>query len=237
MQPGPPSDPPSPNTTNSTVPSLPHDQTINQPLVGISGLSFILAMQSMPLLFRQSLRTSANLSRTSRPIRPPTFPRSAVSPKTLIPPPTTTTRAFSVCLQTQFRSNPATYASPNEPDHLKDKEKHAEQPPQNAADTPWTDAIPKPDVLTGEQQQPPPAAEKESLYKSTEEPGKTGADRTHDGGLPSYMEDRRSQFSKQFSTMMDNLQSNVFVAGQRLNDLTGYSSIESLKRDIHNQGM
>ena len=191
----------------------------------------------MPLLFRQSLRTSANLSRTSRPIRPPTFPRSAVSPKTLIPPPTTTTRAFSVCLQTQFRSNPATYASPNEPDHLKDKEKHAEQPPQNAADTPWTDAIPKPDVLTGEQQQPPPAAEKESLYKSTEEPGKTGADRTHDGGLPSYMEDRRSQFSKQFSTMMDNLQSNVFVAGQRLNDLTGYSSIESLKRDIHNQGM
>jgi sensitive to high expression protein 9 len=36
--------------------------------------------------------------------------------------------------------------------------------------------------------------------------------------------------------MMDNLQSNVFVAGQRLNDLTGYTSIEALKRDIHEQG-
>ncbi|PLB35207.1 putative mitochondrion biogenesis protein (She9) [Aspergillus candidus] len=188
-------------------------------------------MQSMPLLFRQSLRASANLSRTPRPIRPPAFPRTAISPKTLLPP---TTRAFSVCLQRQFRSNPATYASPNDPDHLKDKERPAEQSSQNAADTPWTDAIPKPDVLTGEQQ-PPPAAEKESLYRSTEEPGKTGSDRTHDGGLPSYMEDRRSQFAKQFSTMMDNLQSNVFVAGQRLNDLTGYSSIESLKRDIHTQ--
>ncbi|KAE8315467.1 sensitive to high expression protein 9-like protein, mitochondrial [Aspergillus transmontanensis] len=34
---------------------------------------------------------------------------------------------------------------------------------------------------------------------------------------------------------MDNLQSNIFVAGQRLNDLTGYSSIEALKKDIHTQ--
>lgn len=47
-------------------------------------------------------------------------------------------------------------------------------------------------------------------------------------GLPSYLENRRSQYSKQFSDMMDNLQSNIFVAGQRLNDLTGYSSIEAL---------
>lgn len=57
------------------------------------------------------------------------------------------------------------------------------------------------------------------------------------GGLPSYLESRRSKWSKQFDTVMDNLQSNVFVAGQRLNDLTGYSSIEALKNDIHFQGM
>lgn len=56
------------------------------------------------------------------------------------------------------------------------------------------------------------------------------------GSLPSYLENRRSQFAKQFGTMMDNLQSNVFVAGQRLNDLTGYSSIEALKQQIHAQG-
>jgi She9 / Mdm33 family. len=37
--------------------------------------------------------------------------------------------------------------------------------------------------------------------------------------------------------MMDNLQSNVFVAGQRLNDFTGYSEIEALKKEIQVQGM
>lgn len=35
---------------------------------------------------------------------------------------------------------------------------------------------------------------------------------------------------------MDNLQSNVFIAGQRLNDLTGYSGIETLKKEIEEQG-
>lgn len=57
-----------------------------------------------------------------------------------------------------------------------------------------------------------------------------------EGRLPSNLENRRSRYSKQFSEVMDNVQSNVFVAGQRLNDLTGYSSIEALKRDIQNQG-
>ena len=55
--------------------------------------------------------------------------------------------------------------------------------------------------------------------------------------LPSYVENRRSQFSKRFSSLMDTIQSNIFVAGQHLNDLTGYSSIEALKRQIHVQGM
>jgi len=34
---------------------------------------------------------------------------------------------------------------------------------------------------------------------------------------------------------MDNLQSNIFIAGQRLNDLTGYSGIEALKKEIEDQ--
>ncbi|KAI9798026.1 MAG: sensitivity to high expression protein she9 [Candelina submexicana] len=34
---------------------------------------------------------------------------------------------------------------------------------------------------------------------------------------------------------MDHLQSNIFIAGQRLNDLTGYSGIEALKREIEEQ--
>ena len=54
--------------------------------------------------------------------------------------------------------------------------------------------------------------------------------------LPSQEEGRRSHISKRFSNVMDHLQSNIFIAGQRLNDLTGYSGIEALKKDIDQQG-
>lgn len=54
--------------------------------------------------------------------------------------------------------------------------------------------------------------------------------------LPSQMEKRRSQLSKKFTDLMDNIQGNVFIAGQKLNDLTGYSSIEKLKKEIETQG-
>lgn len=54
--------------------------------------------------------------------------------------------------------------------------------------------------------------------------------------LPSHEEGRRSHVSKSFSRVMDHLQSNIFIAGQRLNDLTGYSGIEALKQDIKKQG-
>ena len=54
--------------------------------------------------------------------------------------------------------------------------------------------------------------------------------------LPSQMEGRRSNAAKRFSHVMDHLQSNIFIAGQRLNDLTGYSGIEALKKDIELQG-
>lgn len=54
--------------------------------------------------------------------------------------------------------------------------------------------------------------------------------------LPSQEEGRRSHISKRFTKVMDHLQSNIFFAGQRLNDLTGYSGIEALKKDIEQQG-
>ena len=54
--------------------------------------------------------------------------------------------------------------------------------------------------------------------------------------LPSQEEGRRSHISKRLSHLMDHLQSNIFIAGQRLNDLTGYSGIEALKKDIEDQG-
>jgi sensitive to high expression protein 9 len=76
--------------------------------------------------------------------------------------------------------------------------------------------------------------EKKQSVSHEDEASAAGA---RSGGLPSYLENRRSKWSKQFSTMMDNVQSNVFVAGQRLNDLTGYSSIEALKNEIQFHGM
>lgn len=56
-----------------------------------------------------------------------------------------------------------------------------------------------------------------------------------DSNLPSQAEHRRSRISKRFTSVMDHLQSNIFVASQRLNDLTGYSGIESLRRTIEAQ--
>ncbi|KZF19381.1 hypothetical protein L228DRAFT_285808 [Xylona heveae TC161] len=53
--------------------------------------------------------------------------------------------------------------------------------------------------------------------------------------LPSEEEGRRWQLSKKFSHVMDNLQTNIFLAGKTLNDLTGYSGIEALKKEIEHQ--
>jgi sensitive to high expression protein 9, mitochondrial len=38
--------------------------------------------------------------------------------------------------------------------------------------------------------------------------------------------------TKRFSSLMDHLQGNIFIASQRINDLTGYSGIEALKTRI-----
>jgi len=54
--------------------------------------------------------------------------------------------------------------------------------------------------------------------------------------LPSQQELRRSEASKRFSKAMDDLQTAVFTAGQKLNILTGYSDIETLKKAIELQG-
>ncbi|TAQ91581.1 hypothetical protein B7494_g57 [Chlorociboria aeruginascens] len=52
--------------------------------------------------------------------------------------------------------------------------------------------------------------------------------------LPSAEENRRLVLTKRFSHLMDHLQGNIFVASQRINDLTGYSGIEALKSRIVN---
>ncbi|ORY62891.1 Mdm33 family-domain-containing protein [Pseudomassariella vexata] len=50
--------------------------------------------------------------------------------------------------------------------------------------------------------------------------------------LPSHSESARSELSHRFSSFMDRAQTTLFTASQRLNDLTGYSGIETLKSQI-----
>lgn len=56
-----------------------------------------------------------------------------------------------------------------------------------------------------------------------------------DGELPSATELRRSHLSKRLTHLMDNLQGSLFLASQHINDLTGYTGIEALKRAITTQ--
>ncbi|KAI0548828.1 Mdm33 family-domain-containing protein [Xylaria curta] len=55
---------------------------------------------------------------------------------------------------------------------------------------------------------------------------------TPDPDLPSAQNSRRSALNQSLSSFMDRAQTTLFAASQRINDLTGYSSIESLKSQI-----
>ncbi|KAI0458678.1 hypothetical protein F5B21DRAFT_401958 [Xylaria acuta] len=55
---------------------------------------------------------------------------------------------------------------------------------------------------------------------------------TQDPDLPSAQNSRRSALNQSLSSFMDRAQTTLFAASQRINDLTGYSSIESLKSQI-----
>ncbi|KAB8274535.1 Mdm33 family-domain-containing protein [Aspergillus minisclerotigenes] len=190
-------------------------------------------MQSMPLLLRQSLRSTATFTRTSRPVRSPLL--SAVGPKPL-PAGSDPRRQFSVCVQCKFRSQFALYSS-NETEKLKDG-KTVEQPADKDQPATGSSEGSSTIYLGAGSLEPPPSAKEGNVAEQVQQQeakDDVKSQETESKGLPSYLENRRSQVSKQFTTMMDNLQSNIFVAGQRLNDLTGYSSIEALKKDIHTQ--
>ncbi|PYH77354.1 hypothetical protein BO82DRAFT_358318 [Aspergillus uvarum CBS 121591] len=215
----------------------------------------------MPLLLRQSIRSSVHgLTRTttSRPVRRPLLLLlPAGVPQALYYGRETTPRSFSTCLRCRFRTQTSLYSS-NEPEKKQDVIILGAPPPQDTpapAPSPPPSAIPEqnPHVESDAGRDSPaaaaaaaPAEEQTSttaVPEAAEREGKkeedAGADAagsgSQPGGLPSYLENRRSQFAKQFSVVMDNLQSNIFVAGQRLNDLTGYSAIEALKKDIQFQ--
>ncbi|KAK5947516.1 sensitivity to high expression protein she9 [Knufia obscura] len=87
------------------------------------------------------------------------------------------------------------------------------------------------------------AAKKESSASSTtsDQDGSSGSSAASSSSapkndpLPSQLAERYSHLRERFSYFMDNFQTHVFTASKRLNDLTGYSSIEQLKKDIEAQ--
>ncbi len=78
------------------------------------------------------------------------------------------------------------------------------------------------------------AAEISAEAEAKPESESSSEEATHIEGneLPSSVEQRRAQVTKRLHSFMDNLQSKLFVASQHINDLTGYSSIDGLKRSI-----
>lgn len=199
-------------------------------------------MQSTSILLRQSLRSSIHITRTTfRTVQPQFRP---IDPSTSPVRPRPTARSFSVCLRCQFRRQQG-FLSPQ--DEVGKASDDAERLAQAARETPDAGFIPEGDAAASRAANT--SAEAGEHLKGQSDEGRTvgqeelegkehsvGTASAQSGGLPSYLESRRSKLSKQFTTMMDNIQSNVFVAGQRLNDLTGYSGIEALKREIHSQG-
>ncbi|KAL3476083.1 Mdm33 family-domain-containing protein [Aspergillus californicus] len=185
-------------------------------------------MQTMPLLLRQAFRASINTSRSNRPVRAPipSVPTPRVSRL-----PGDARRNFSVCLRCQFRAQPVLFSN-----ETKDSTDGKSEQKSTIRDDPTAVSEgARPVGIDAGDKTSPHAADTEHAQgedgKKKSEYKPTGTD----GGLPSYLENRRLQVTKQFSTMMDNLQSNVFVAGQRLNDFTGYTSIETLKLNILEQ--
>lgn len=91
---------------------------------------------------------------------------------------------------------------------------------------------PPPPKLEQEKPPAPKEPEKPQAPEAPDAPEPTASEIDRPRALPSSAEGRRSHAAKRFSHIMDHLQSNIFVASQRINDLTGYSGIESLKNDI-----
>lgn len=88
-------------------------------------------------------------------------------------------------------------------------------------------------------QPPPPSQQQQQHQPSDQDSNSTSPSVAADGAatadavsnLPSSAESRRSALNLKFSAVMDNLQARALNATQTLNDVTGYSAIESIKAD------
>ncbi|OJD19514.1 hypothetical protein ACJ73_08637 [Blastomyces percursus] len=242
-------------------------------------------MQSVPLIFRQSLlRSSINLTRTTTTTAAAS---KSSTPKSITTSTTRTARAVallqtgssqqhqwqpsvpnnniksnayvsasaSVCLRCQIRGRHYSVQGGGKGiDGEKNDSMSVNEDGEGNVGRKGDGAVPgafikkesevEPDSLGGEKQggldgyskmqhqEQEQQEQKQNYSKKGSEEIDSGSGNGNFRGLPSQIEKRRSDLSKQFTRLMDNMQSNIFIAGQRLNDLTGYSAIEKLKQDI-----
>ncbi|KAI1351411.1 Mdm33 family-domain-containing protein [Xylaria sp. FL0043] len=78
----------------------------------------------------------------------------------------------------------------------------------------------------------PSKLQKEQDRPLQQPPQPSSSPSTSNPDLPSAQNSRRSALNQSLSSFMDRAQTALFAASQRINDLTGYSSIETLKSQI-----
>ncbi|KAI1406769.1 Mdm33 family-domain-containing protein [Hypoxylon sp. FL1857] len=81
-------------------------------------------------------------------------------------------------------------------------------------------------------QQPEPTPASNQSPAPEQPPAKDQQPPSPDPDLPSTQNSRRSTLNRKLSSFMDRAQTTLFAASQRINDLTGYSGIETLKSQI-----
>ncbi len=116
--------------------------------------------------------------------------------------------------------------------------------PATATDFPTADAAASASTADGEREPAAPAPDPNATdsrlgahddASGPLDPTGSASSALHAASLPSHAERRRSPLARRLSALLDRLQTNAFAASQRLNDLTGYSGIEALKRSIDAQ--
>ncbi|KAI8629473.1 hypothetical protein F5Y19DRAFT_484848 [Xylariaceae sp. FL1651] len=124
----------------------------------------------------------------------------------------------------------STSKPPNGPKiNIPDLQNEPHTPPPLPSFSPSTSPSTPPDPLTQEASSSSPPSEQE---KDTSPPPPPPPPLAPDADLPSAQNSRRSALNQSLSAFMDRAQTTLFAASQRINHLTGYSSIESLKDAI-----
>ncbi|KAK7734241.1 sensitivity to high expression protein she9 [Cytospora paraplurivora] len=112
---------------------------------------------------------------------------------------------------------------------------YSTQPPSSSSSSSSSSSTPNPSSTepgrkpTSEEEQSSSTSASPSAQSNPQSQSQPNHDHHSDPELPSQADSRRSPASQDFAHFMDNLQSRVLVASQALNDLTGYSAIESIK--------